>query len=33
MEQREPSIHISKPLFRKLWKEMGGRVTEKFVDE
>ena len=33
MAKREPSIHISKTLFRKLWKEMGGRVSEEFVDE
>lgn len=31
--KREPSIHISKSLFRKLWNEMGDMVSEEFVDK
>lgn len=33
MEKREPSIHISKTLFRKLWNDMGGMISEEFVDK
>lgn len=31
--KREPSIHISKSLFRKLWNEIGDKVSEEFVDK
>ena len=33
MAKREPSIHISKTLFYKLWNEMGGMISEEFVDK